>query len=187
MVGLSLFRFFRFSGSLGSCSFHFDRSDRSDRQMAHRTAGCFLVQTCWLVSWFQRFSRKEAAKARGPYTSLPSKPPGPRFLPGTTRSSEKAVVPFPRRHNASTSQQGRLPCHHWGPAHFGCRHAHDFHPFARRGYRRVTVDETEVSQRAPSGAALRRTDSGCTQTWGAVRRKRRVVLNITSPFWSKGE
>ena len=40
------------------------------------------------------------------------------------------------------------------------------------------MDETEVSQRAPSGAELRRTDSGCTHTWGAVRRKRRVVLNI---------
>ena len=26
---------------------------------------------------------------------------------------------------------------------------------------------------------IRRTDSGCTHTWGAVRRKRRVVLNIT--------
>ena len=41
------------------------------------------------------------------------------------------------------------------------------------------MDETEVSQRAPSGAALRRTDSGCTHTWGAVRRKRPVILNIT--------
>ena len=37
-------------------------------------------------------------------TCSTSKPPGPRFLPCTTRSSEKAVVPFPRRHNASTSQ-----------------------------------------------------------------------------------